>query len=163
MSALVIRRIDATEFDAVWPLFRSVIAGGDTYSYPPDMRCEDARALWTTPPSRTYAAEEDGNLVGCYMLKPNQPGLGDHVANCGYMVAADARGRGIASAMCAHSMDEARRAGFTAMQYNFVVASNTGAVKLWQRHGFSIVGTVPGAFRHAALGPTDIHVMHRFL
>jgi ribosomal protein S18 acetylase RimI-like enzyme len=163
VSALVVREIDAAGFDRVWPLFRSVIAGGDTYSYPPDMRFEDALALWTTPPSRTFLAEDEGRVLGCYMLKPNQPGLGDHVANCGYMVAAEARGRGIASAMCAHSLDQARSAGFTAMQYNYVVASNTTAVKLWQRHGFSIVGTVPGAFRHATLGPTDIHVMHRFL
>jgi ribosomal protein S18 acetylase RimI-like enzyme len=163
VSAPVIREIAAAEFDIVWPLFRSVIAGGDTYSYPPDMRMEDARALWTTPPSRTFVAEAGGRVVGCYMLRPNQPGLGDHVANAGYMVAADARGQGVASAMCGHSMDEARRAGFTAMQYNYVVASNTTAVELWQRHGFRIVGTVPRAFRHATLGPTDIHVMHRFL
>ncbi len=163
MSAPVIREIAAAEFDIVWPLFRSVIAGGDTYSYPPDMHFDDARALWTTPPSRTFVAEADGRVVGCYMLRPNQPGLGNHVANAGYMVAAGARGQGIASAMCGHSMDEARRAGFTAMQYNYVVASNTTAVELWQRHGFRIVGTVPRAFRHATLGPTDIHVMHRFL
>jgi ribosomal protein S18 acetylase RimI-like enzyme len=162
-GALVIREIAAAEFEKVWPLFRSVIAGGDTYAYAPDMRFEDARTLWTAPPSRTFVAERDDRVLGCYLLKPNQPGLGDHVANCGYMVSADARGQGIASAMCEHSMSEARRAGFTAMQFNFVVASNTTAVKLWQRHGFAIVGTVPRAFRHATLGPTDIHVMHRFL
>lgn len=162
-GALVIREIGAAEFETVWPLFHSVIAAGDTYSYPPDMRFEEARALWTTPPSRTFVAERDGRVIGCYLLRPNQPGLGDHVANCGYMVAADARGQGIASAMCEHSLDAARRAGFVAMQFNFVVATNTTAVKLWQRHGFEIVGTVPGAFRHATLGPTDIHVMHRFL
>jgi len=162
-EALVIREIGAAEFEAVWPLFHSVIAAGDTYSYPPDMRLEEARALWTTPPSRTFVAERDGRVIGCYLLRPNQPGLGDHVANCGYMVADDARGQGIASAMCEHSLDAARRAGFTAMQFNFVVATNTTAVKLWQRHGFEIVGTVPGAFRHATLGLTDIHVMHRAL
>ncbi len=163
MSALVIREIGAAEFDQVWPLFRSVIAGGDTYSYSPDMPFEEAQALWAVPPNRTFVAERDGCVVGCYRLSPNRSGLGDHVANGGYMVAADARGQGIASAMCEHSMEEARRAGFTAMQYNYVVASNTTAVKLWQRHGFAIVGTVPRAFRHATLGPTDIHVMHRFL
>ena len=162
-GALVIREIGAAEFEAVWPLFHSVIASGDTYSYPPDMRFEEARALWTTPPSRTFIAERDGRVLGCYLLRPNQPGLGDHVANCGYMVAADARGQGIASAMCEHSLDAARHAGFAAMQFNFVAATNATAVKLWQRHGFEIVGTVPGAFRHATLGPTDIHVMHRFL
>ena len=163
MSPLVIREIAAAEFDKVWPLFQSVIAGGDTYSYAPDTPFDEALASWAMPPNRLFVAERDGRVVGCYRLAPNRSGLGDHVANGGYMVAADARGQGIAAAMCEHSMDEARRAGFTAMQYNYVVASNTTAVKLWQRHGFAIVGTVPRAFRHAALGPTDIHVMHRFL
>jgi ribosomal protein S18 acetylase RimI-like enzyme len=162
-GALVIREIGAGEFPGIWPLFQSVIATSETYSYPPDMRLEDAQALWTTTPSRTFLAQRDGRVLGCYLLKPNQPGLGDHVANAGYMVSADARGQGIASAMCEHSMDEARRAGFAAMQFNFVVASNEIAVKLWQRHGFAIVGTVPRAFRHATLGPTDIYIMHRFL
>jgi len=163
VSAHVIREIAAAEFDIVWPMFQSVIAGGDTYSYAPDTPFEEVRASWAEPPNRTFVAERDGRVVGCYRLCANRPGLGDHVANCGYMVAADARGQGIASAMCEHSLEEARRAGFTAMQFNYVVASNTTAVKLWQRHGFAIVGTVPSAFRHATLGPTDIHVMHRFL
>ena len=95
-GALVIREIGATEFPIVWPLFRSVIEAGDTYSYPPDLGLGDAQALWTTPPSRTFVAERDGSVVGCYLLRPNQPGLGDHVANAGYMVAAEARGKSIA-------------------------------------------------------------------
>lgn len=161
-DALVIREISPAEFPIVWPLFRSVVAAGDTYSYPPDMSFEDARALWTTPPARTFVAERDG-VLGCYLLKPNQPGLGDHVANAGYMVAAQARGQGVASAMCEHSLEQARRDGFTAMQFNFVVASNATALRLWQRHGFDIVGRVPAAFRHATLGPTDIYIMHRLL
>ena len=158
-----IREIDAGGFSLAWPIFREVIAGGDTYAYPPDLGEDEARAMWTTPPSRCFVAERDGAVLGLYMLHPNQPGLGDHVANCGYMVAPDARGQGIASAMCEHSLDEARRAGFTAMQYNFVVSSNEGAIRLWQKHGFAIVGRVPGAFRHAHLGPTDVFVMHRSL
>lgn len=164
MSAeLVLREIGAEEFARVWPLFKTVIASGDTYSYPPDLGMDEARALWTTPPTRCFLAERDGDVVGCYSLRPNQPGLGDHVANCGYMVAPAARGQGIAGRMCEHSLQQARAAGFSAMQFNFVVASNRGAVRLWQRHGFDIVGTVPRAFRHAALGPTDIHIMHRQL
>jgi L-amino acid N-acyltransferase YncA len=163
MSELNIRAIDAKDFDLAWPVFREVIASGDTYSFPPDMDFAAARAAWTTPPARTYVAARHGAVLGCYVLKPNQPGLGDHVANAGYMVAAAARGQGIASAMCLHSMDEARRAGFTAMQFNFVVATNTKAVALWQRHGFALVGRVPGAFRHAVHGPTDGYVMHRYL
>jgi ribosomal protein S18 acetylase RimI-like enzyme len=160
---LVLREIGAQEFPRIWPVFKLVIASGDTYSYPPDLSMEQASAMWTTPPSRCFIAERDAEVLGCYMLRPNQPGLGDHVANCGYMVAPSARGQGIAGEMCAHSLEQARRAGFSAMQFNSVVASNTGAVRLWQRHGFAIVGTVPKAFRHATLGPTDIHIMFRTL
>ena len=164
MSAdLRIREIGALEFGRAWPIFRAVVGKGDTYSYPPDIDEAQACAMWTTAPSRCFVAERDGEVLGVYMLRPNQPGLGDHVANCGYMVAPRARGQGIASAMCEHSLAEARGAGFTAMQYNFVVSSNEGAVRLWQRHGFAIVGRVPGAFRHADLGPTDVYVMHREL
>ncbi|MBS0194587.1 MAG: GNAT family N-acetyltransferase [Proteobacteria bacterium] len=163
MTAPSIREIASGEFDLAWPVFREVIAGGDTYSYPPDLSLADARAMWATSPTRCFVAELDGGVVGIYMLRPNQPGLGDHVANAGYMVAASARGRGVASAMCEHSLAEARRAGFTAMQFNYVVSSNERAVRLWQRHGFAIVGRVPSAFRHATLGSTDVFIMHRVL
>ncbi|MCK9367756.1 MAG: GNAT family N-acetyltransferase [Metallibacterium scheffleri] len=162
-TGVLIREIDAHEFVRVWPIFRSVIASGDTYSYAPDLSMEDACDIWTTPPSRCFVAERNSEVLGCYMLHPNQPGLGNHVANAGFMVAPGARGQGIASALCAHSLEQARRAGFTAMQFNFVVATNTVAVRLWQRHGFQIVGRIPGAFRHAQHGLTDVYVMHRFL
>lgn len=160
---LVIRQIESDEFPRVWPIFHSVIALADTYSYPPDLSMEQAREWWTTPPSRCFVAERGNEILGCYLLRPNQPGLGDHVANAGYMVSPSARGQGIAGKMCEHSMQQARDAGFTAMQFNFVVSTNTAAVRLWQRHGFNIVGQVPGAFRHAEHGPTDIYVMHRYL
>ena len=158
-----IREITAGEFDLVWPIFHAVVGAGDTYAYDPGMTLEAARDLWTRPPARCFVASDGGAVVGAYCLRPNQVGLGDHVANAGYMVAPDARGRGVASAMCAHSLDAARAAGFTAMQFNFVAVSNEGAVRLWQRHGFAIVGRVPAAFRHRSRGPTDVLVMHRFL
>ena len=161
--SLDIREIDAGEFDLVWPIFRDVVAAGDTYSYAPDTRFEEARAMWTTAPTRCFVALIDGRPAGCYMLKPNQPGLGGHVANAGYMVAPQARGQGLAGKLCEHSLATARAAGFLAMQFNFVVSTNDVAVKLWQKHGFQIVGTVPKAFRHATLGLVDIHVMHRVL
>ena len=162
-ATLVIRPIDADEFIRAWPIVRSAIANGDTLVNPPDLSLDDARASWTAAPTRCFVAECDGVVLGCYYLKPNQPGLGDHVANAGYVVAAEARGQGIASTMCEHSLEQARRAGFTAMQFNFVVSTNATAVRLWQRHGFQIVGQVPGAFRHAVHGPTDVYVMHRSL
>ncbi len=162
-AGLVLRQIGADEFARVWPFFRAIVAAGDTYTYAPDLSLEQARAMWTTPPARCFVAEREGQVLGCYRLAPNYPGPGDHVANGSYMVAPAARGQGVASALCEHSLNQARQAGFSAMQFNCVVASNNTAVRLWQRHGFRIVGTVPGAFRHAQLGPTDIHVMHRTL
>jgi GNAT superfamily N-acetyltransferase len=158
-----IREISPAEFDAVWPVFQAVIATGDTYPYDPGMTIDEARDMWTTPPARTFAAWEGGEIVGCYLLKPNQPGLGSHVANCGYMVAPSARGQGVGGTLCEHSLATAREAGFLAMQFNAVVASNVAAVNLWQKHGFVVVGRVPKAFRHAKQGLTDILVMHRFL
>ena len=158
-----IREIQADEFELVWPVFQTVVSTGDTYAYDPAISFNAAKAMWTAPGSRVFAATEDGKVLGCYLLKPNQPVLGDHVANAGYMVAPDARGKGIAGTLCRHSMDTARQAGFTAMQFNFVVASNTVAVALWQKHGFEIVGRVPNAFRHRTLGLTDVLVMYRSL
>jgi ribosomal protein S18 acetylase RimI-like enzyme len=160
---LDIREIAADEFQLAWPIFHAVVAAGDTYAYDPAMTFAQARDLWTTPPARCFVALEAGAVVGTYCLKPNQVALGDHVANAGYMVAPEARGRGVASRMCAHSLDAARAAGFQAMQFNFVAASNEGAVRLWQHHGFEIVGRVPDAFRHRFRGLTDVLIMHRRL
>lgn len=165
MAAIVIREITAPEFEPLWPIFREVLAAGDTYTYPPDLALDRARAMWTAPPARCFVAESGGSTLGGYRLSPNQlPGsAGDHVANGSYMVAASARGRGVGEALCRHSLAQARQAGFTAMQFNFVVSSNQAAVRLWQRCGFEVVGRVPGAFRHPRLGPVDGLVMHRTL
>ncbi|MDB5764809.1 MAG: histone acetyltransferase and related acetyltransferase [Herminiimonas sp.] len=158
-----IREIQSAEFDLVWPLFQQVISTGDTYAYDPAMSFNEAQAMWTTPPARVFVAVDGADVIGCYVLKPNQPGRGDHVANAGYMVAPQARGRGVAGVLCEHSMRMARQSGFIAMQFNYVVSSNEVAVRLWQKHGFEIIGRVPKAFRHAQLGLTDVYVMHRTL
>lgn len=165
MQDIAIREIAAAEFEAVWPIFSEVLAAGDTYTYPADLTLELARAMWTTPPARCFVAEADGDVIGCYRLAPNQlsGSPGDHVANGSYMVASQARGRGIGEALGRHSLETAREAGYAAMQFNFVVSTNAAAVKLWQRCGFAIVGTLPGAFRHPRLGSVDGLVMYRTL
>jgi L-amino acid N-acyltransferase YncA len=160
-GALMIRPARPRDFAGIWAIFRAVIAGGDTYAYAPETTMAAARRIWMEPPAMPYVAEQSGRIIGTYALRPNQPGLGDHVANCGYMTHPDARGRGVGAAMCAHSLHAARERGYTAMQFNFVVASNDGAVRLWQQHGFAVVGRVPGAFRHRTLGPVDVLIMHR--
>jgi L-amino acid N-acyltransferase YncA len=159
----VVRLAKGSDRDAIWAIFHEVVAAGDTYPYPPETGREEGLRLWLEVPRATYVAEVDGVVLGTYYIKSNQVGLGDHVCNCGYMVAGRARGQGLGRAMCKHSMDEARRLGYRAMQYNLVVATNEGAVALWQKMGFEIVGTLPGAFRHATLGLVDAHVMFKSL
>jgi L-amino acid N-acyltransferase YncA len=160
---LTIREASDTDHEAIWRIFHEVVSAGDTYPYAPDTTREQALALWFPAGAWTFVAELDGAVVATYLMKANQPGQGRHVANCGYMVARAASGLGIGEALCRHSLDEAGRLGFRAMQFNFVVSTNTRAVTLWKRCGFSIVGTVPQAFRHPALGFVDAYVMHRFL
>jgi len=159
----MIREIDPSEFDLVWPILKRAFDGGDVFAPGPETTLEEGQRYWAAPPARLFVAEENGEVVGSYTLRPNQRGLGDHVANAGYVVSPEARGRGIARAMCEHSIATARAAGFTAMQFNYVVATNEAAVRLWQRCGFRIVGRVPMAFRHRTLGPVDTLIMWRAL
>ena len=159
-----IRPISEADWRAVWEIMEPVIRAGDTYPYATEMTIEGARQMWIDIPEAAYVAEDaDGNILGTYYIKPNQPTLGSHVANCGYMVAESARGRGIATQMCQHSQEEAVRMGYRAMQYNLVVKTNEASVHLWQKMGFTIIGTLPGAFEHAELGFVDAYVMHKQL
>lgn len=158
-----IRRATDSDFEGIWTIFHEVVQGGDTYTYEPGTTREQARDIWMSGNVATYVAVLDGEIVGTYLLRPNHAGLGSHVANAGYMVRKDTSGRGIGATLCQHSLEEARRQGFLAMQFNMVVSTNERAVALWQRMGFEIVGTLPKAFRHSRLGPVDAYVMHRFL
>jgi ribosomal protein S18 acetylase RimI-like enzyme len=162
-SHVQIREITGDEFELVWPIFQAVVAGGDVFVYPPDTTYAEGLRIWTAPPARAFLAERDGKAVGSYMLRPNQPGLGDHVANAGYVVAPEARNQGIARTLCEHSLARAAEAGFTAMQFNFVVATNDSAVHLWTSCGFETVGRLPGAFRHSRFGAVDVLIMYRRL
>lgn len=158
-----IRPANAADHDAIWRIFAAVIAPGDTYAFDPQMPREEALAYWLQAGARTYVAESEGRIVGTYHLKPNQPLLGAHVGNGAYMVDPAARGLGVGQRMGEHSLIEARRLGFRAIQFNFVVSTNTSAVRLWQRLGFRIVGTLPGAFRHPTSGFVEAFVMFREL
>jgi GNAT superfamily N-acetyltransferase len=160
---ITIRRAAAGDFAAIWPIIGEIFSRGTTYSFPPDLSPEEGRRLWMDVPRATYVAEEDGLIVGTYFLKPNQPGLGSHVANAGYAVSSAARGKGIGRQLCLHSLGEAKALGFKAMQYNFVVSTNRTAVRLWQACGFTIAGTLEKAFDHREKGLVDVHVMYQWL
>lgn len=160
---ITIRKAEEADFDAIWRIFHQVVRRGDTYTYDPETTREQAHSIWMSDGHKTYVACVDERIVGTYILKQNQPGPGSHVANAGYMVDIDVRGKGVGRAMCEHSLEEARRMGFHAMQFNIVVSTNESAVALWKKFGFSILGTLPQAYRHRELGLVDAYVMHRFL
>ncbi len=160
---MLIRPAVNGDANPIWAIMEPIIGAGETYSLPRDMDKESALAYWRSVEREVFVAEENGNIVGTYCLQANQRGGGAHVANCGYMTAVQATGRGVARAMCAHSLDRARERGFRAMQYNFVVSTNERAVWLWQSFGFEIVGRLPGAFQHPTQGYVDVYVMYRDL
>jgi ribosomal protein S18 acetylase RimI-like enzyme len=140
-----------------------IIRAGETYTLPRDLDREAGLAYWFSIEREVFVAEDQGEIVGTYCLQANQKGGGAHIANCGYMTAVAAMGRGVARTMCAHSLDRARERGFHAMQFNFVISTNERAVRLWQSFGFEIVGRLPGAFHHPTRGYIDSFVMFRTL
>jgi L-amino acid N-acyltransferase YncA len=159
-----IRRAEEQDWPRIWPIWRRVVATGETYMWLPDTDGPTARRLWMQPPPAVvYVAESDAAIVGTAVLKPNHTGLGDHVANASFMVDPDRGGRGIGLGLAEHVLSEARDAGYHAMQFNAVVETNTAAVRLWTSLGFRILATVPAAFRHATLGLVGVHVMYREL
>lgn len=158
-----IRQAGEADWASIWPIFHEVVAAGDTYPYPPGTDYEEGYHLWMEVPERTYLAIDEGKVVGTYYIKPNQPGQGSHVCNCGYMVATAARGRGVATEMCLHSQKLALQLGYRAMQFNLVVASNSRAVQLWQHLGYQRVGLLPEAFRSLDGTYHDALVMFKLL
>lgn len=158
-----IRRAIKTDWDDIWPIFHEIVKAGGTYAYDVDTTKEQAEKIWIDSPRTTYVCEEDGEILGSYYLKTNQAGPGNHVCNCGYMVAAKGRGKGLATAMCEHSQKTALALGYMAMQFNFVASSNDGAVRLWNKLGFDIVGRLPKAFNHPTKGYIEALVMYKWL
>ncbi|QYX58199.1 GNAT family N-acetyltransferase [Roseovarius sp. SCSIO 43702] len=160
---LTIRPAREGDFEALWPILRDVIRAGETYAIDPHLSQDRIRAFWMETPRATYVAERAGEILGTYYIKTNAQGGGAHVCNCGYMTSAAARGRGVARAMCRHSQDEARRLGYLAMQFNCVVETNAGAIRLWESEGFETVGRLPDTFQHPEQGFVSARVMFKWL
>ena len=159
----MIRAATHDDEPALWAILEPILRAGESYALPRDMTRDAALAWWLSPANEAFVAVIDGVVTGTYFMHPNQLGGGSHVANCGYATAQQATGKGIARAMCLHSLEHAKARGYRAMQFNMVVSTNERAVRLWQSLGFAIVGTLPGAFAHPAKGDVDAFVMYRRL
>lgn len=158
-----IRKYREEDKESVWQIIKFVISGGDSFTDAPGSEREEMLEGWCSAEKHTYVAVSDGEIVATFYIKPNQPGLGSHIANGSYMVAPEARRTGVGRLIGEFSIEEAKRLGFHAMQFNFVVKSNEKAVKLWQSLGFEIIGEIPEAFRHAENGLTNAYIMYRKL
>ncbi len=160
---LEIRKATNTDWEALWSIIKEVFLAGNTYPHAPETTKEEAYKAWMLLPTVTYLAMNNNEVAGTYYIKPNQPGLGSHVCNAGYIVDGKARGKGIGHAMCTHSLKEAIKLGFKAMQFNLVVSTNVKAFKLWKDMGFDVIGTLPKAFNHKEEGLVDAYIMYKWL
>ena len=156
---MTIRAATINDTDAIWEIFEQVIKPGDTFAFHPETPKADFPKYWFGQGLKVFVAEEDGKITASYFIKPNQPGLGSHIANCGYMVQPSARGKGLGGKLCAHSIAIACELGYKGIQFNLVVSTNTAAKKLWEQHGFEIIGTIPNGFKHKQLGFVDAYIM----
>jgi ribosomal protein S18 acetylase RimI-like enzyme len=158
-----IRRILPSDFDGAWNIIREVISTGDTYVFSPSSSKEKMLSFWIGDDKYTYVALIDEVIAGTFFIKSNQPDLGSHIANAGYMTAPAAFGKGIGKAMAVFSLDEAKRLGYQAIQFNIVIKSNVNAIALWKKLGFEIIGEIPDAFQHQQNGLTNAYIMYRKL
>lgn len=159
-----IRKYQESDWSQVWPIIEKVFRAGETYAFSPEITEEKAHKVWIEMPQETYVATgNDGDILGTYYIKPNQPSLGSHVCNCGYIVSDSARGKGVASRMCEHSQQVAEEVDFRAMQYNLVVSTNDGAIRLWKKLGFQVIGILPKAFKSKSAGYVNALVMYKEL
>ncbi len=160
---IIIENANEADKDDVWAILKAVIATGDTYTFDPNSSKETMLNYWFGTDKRTYVARFNNRIVGTFVIKDNQTGLGSHIANASYMVAPTSAGLGVGKRMGEFSLVEAKNLGYHAMQFNIVVKSNERAVKLWQKIGFSIIGEIPDAFRHVTDGLTNAYIMYQKL
>lgn len=159
-----IRKFQETDWGQVWPVIAKVFRVGETYAFSPEITEQEAYKVWIELPQETFVAVDQNNaIIGTYYIKANQPGLGAHVCNCGYIVSENSRGSGAASSMCKHSQETALSLGFRAMQFNLVASTNGAAIHLWEKLGFQVVGTLPNAFKSKTVGYIDALVMYKEL
>lgn len=159
-----IRKADKIkDYDKVWEIFSEVIKTGDTYTFEPDTPKEGLEKYWFADYMNTFVAVEEDTILGTYIIKPNQIGLGSHIANCSYMVNPKYHGKGTGKILCEHSISFAKENGYKGIQFNIVVSTNIAAVNLWKKFGFEVIGTTPKGFRHQALGFVDTYIMFKNL
>jgi len=158
-----IRKAKSSDKDVIWSIFSAVIKTGDTYVFDPNTDKTSLDKHWLAEYMTTFVALENEAIVGTYIIKPNMIDLGNHIANCSYMVSPKAQSKGIGTKMCVHSIEFAKQEGYGAMQFNIVVSTNTIAVELWKKFGFEIIGTTPNGFRHQQLGLVDTYIMFKKL
>ncbi len=158
-----ISEITKSDFEEFWPVFKEVVLTQETYAFDPEINFEKAYNLWCLSPEKAYVIKESGIILGSYYIKANASGPSSHISNCGFMVSPESRGKGVARKLCLHSQQVAIELGFTAMQFNSVVSTNEVAIKLWEKLGYKIIGTIPNGYKHKKQGFVDSFIMYKQL
>ena len=158
-----IREAKPADYNQVWEIFKSVIETGEYFAFDPKTKKEALSQLWFASNMKTYVVVENDKVLGSYYIKPNQPSLGAHIANCGYMVSEDCYEKGVGKLMCSHSIENAIDLKYKALQFNMVVSCNQVAIKLWESYDFKIIGTIPKGFKHSKKGLVDAYIMYKEL
>ena len=158
-----LRKATLKDYNAIWEIFKLVIETEDTHVFKKNTPKADLHDIWFADYMTSFVVESENRIVGTYMIRPNYTDLGNHIANCGYLVHPKEQGRGIGKRLCEHSIETAREMGYRGMQFNIVISTNTAAVNLWKKFGFKIIGTTPGGFRHKTQGFVDTYMMYKAL
>jgi ribosomal protein S18 acetylase RimI-like enzyme len=158
-----ISEITKSDFELFWPVFKEVVSAQETYAFDPEIDFSSAYQVWCLSPQKAFVMKENDVILGSYYIKANASGPSSHISNCGYMVSPESRGKGVARQLCLHSQQIALELGYIAMQFNSVVSSNEIAVKLWEKLGYKIIGTIPNAYKHKKLGFVDSYIMYKQL
>jgi ribosomal protein S18 acetylase RimI-like enzyme len=160
---LQFRRATTEDGEGIWKILQPINEKGDAFAYFPTTTQADMLAYWLAADKHIFVTLDEGEIVGTFWLRDNQPGRGSHIANAAYAVSNTSGSRGVGRAMGLFSLDAARSLGYKAMQFNLVVKTNEKAVKLWQSIGFQIIGEIPEAFDHAELGLVNALIMYQKL
>ena len=143
---IIIRKYSDNDLGAMTKIWNHIVKEGQYFPQENGLSIKEAAAFFTEQ-TFTGVAEEDGAIVGLYILHPNNIGRCGHIANASYAVKADQRGKRIGEKLVVHSLEMAKAAGFRIMQFNAVVANNKGAIRLYKKLGFKELGTIPGGFK----------------
>lgn len=142
-----IRPSSPADLPALTDLWNEIVEAGDAFPQEFPLSASEGEIFFASQTFTGVAEDENGRLLGLYILHPNNLGRCGHLANASFAVAKEARGQHIGEQLVRHCLDTARARGFSVLQFNAVVRTNHAAIRLYEKLGFVRLGLIPGGFR----------------